>query len=384
MPHLHHSFYQDLAVSRSPLSQLVADPTCFRIVPENWHVVITDVVNSTEGIERGLHQEINLIATGCIIAVLNIAERAQTIIPFFFGGDGATFLLPPNLLTRCLDALIIHRENSLRNFNLDLRVGSIQVKQVENHTHEFRIAKFQINKYLTVPIFLGSGLQKVEALIKKSGNIDPKPQADVVLDLSGMECKWDMIQPPEAKEEIVALLIDVVDPYAQGSILGEALSHIERIYGPIETRHPISPAKLNLKATLRKINTEMTVKLGRFSLFYLLKNWIYLLVGKMYFGKETTSRKYIEDMALLSDTLVIDGRINTVISGKQSQRITLVNELSNMEQAGQILFGFHPSSASIISCYVRNRVDQHIHFVDGANGGYTQAAKMLKMKRSGR
>ena len=47
-----------------------------------------------------------------------------------------------------------------------------------------------------------------------------------------------------------------------------------------------------------------------------------------------------------------------------------------------ICFGIHCSPASIMSCYVRNRDDAHIHFVDGADGGYTSAAIMLKKKLS--
>ena len=33
-----------------------------------------------------------------------------------------------------------------------------------------------------------------------------------------------------------------------------------------------------------------------------------------------------------------------------------------------------------MSCYVRNLNEEHIHFVDGAEGGYTKAAGMLKRK----
>jgi hypothetical protein len=38
---------------------------------------------------RGLHETINLVATGSIVAVLNIAYKAKITVPFFFGGDGA-------------------------------------------------------------------------------------------------------------------------------------------------------------------------------------------------------------------------------------------------------------------------------------------------------
>ena len=82
----------------------------------------------------------------------------------------------------------------------------------------------------------------------------------------------------------------------------------------------------------------------------------------------------------MCDTLVIDGRINTIITGSVSQRKELEQLLNQMEQDGEILYGLHISNASIMSCYVRDLKDDHIHFVDGSDGGYTQAAKILKAK----
>ncbi len=33
-----------------------------------------------------------------------------------------------------------------------------------------------------------------------------------------------------------------------------------------------------------------------------------------------------------------------------------------------------------MTCYIENRKSRHIHFVDGSDGGYTEAAKEFKMK----
>jgi len=82
----------------------------------------------------------------------------------------------------------------------------------------------------------------------------------------------------------------------------------------------------------------------------------------------------------MSDTLVMDGRINTVISGTEEQRQKLFKILDELEAEGEIIYGFHISNASIMSCYVRDMKDDHIHFVDGAEGGYTKAAGVLKGK----
>jgi hypothetical protein len=51
-----------------------------------------------------------------------------------------------------------------------------------------------------------------------------------------------------------------------------------------------------------------------------------------------------------------------------------------MEKNGEINYGLHVSSESVMSCYVRNMNEDHIHFVDGSEGGYTKAAGVLKKK----
>jgi len=82
----------------------------------------------------------------------------------------------------------------------------------------------------------------------------------------------------------------------------------------------------------------------------------------------------------MSDTLVIDGKINTVISGTVKQSKVLRVVLDALESDGKIVYGMHISGASIMSCYVRDMKDGHIHFVDGSEGGYTKAATVLKAK----
>ena len=54
--------------------------------------------------------------------------------------------------------------------------------------------------------------------------------------------------------------------------------------------------------------------------------------------------------------------------------------LDQMEAAGEIRYGLHVCAESVMSCYVRDRSDDHIHFIDGIGGGYTLAATVLKRK----
>jgi hypothetical protein len=54
--------------------------------------------------------------------------------------------------------------------------------------------------------------------------------------------------------------------------------------------------------------------------------------------------------------------------------------LNALEEADEIRYALYVSSESVMSCYVRDLKDDHIHFVDGAEGGYTKAAGVLKLK----
>lgn len=375
-------YYSALPTHTRPLSQLLADETCFVAVPDDWQVILTDVRKSTAALSDGKHQNVNLVATGSIIAALNIAHQAGITLPFFFGGDGASLLVPAALALDIEQALLVHRANTRANFDLDLRVGRMALTAVYGHGAQLRLAKVQVNDGFVIPVALGNGLQHVEHIIKRDDAVAPPAPAHVVLDLTGMECRWDRIRPPENSSEVICLLV-VPDNTRQAAVLARVMAEIDRVYGPLPQRTPVSLPHLKLKTTLAKIHTEMRAKLGRFDFSYLLEQWLRTLIGGLYFRFNPHGAHYLRQMVQWSDTLMIDGRLNTIMSGTAAQRGALLDYLQRCEDAGELRFGLQICAASVMSCYVRDRRDQHIHFVDGLGGGYTRAATMLKAKLAG-
>jgi hypothetical protein len=373
-------FYSRLPVNEIALGDLLMEDHLFFKVPNNWYIIITDVKKSTEAVSGGLHETINLVATGSIVAVLNLVYKANLTIPFFFGGDGATFMVPPSLLQPVMQALVIHQQNTLNNFDLNLRVGTVPVEQVYKKGHKMVITKLKTSSLFFIPVVLGNGLAYSEKIIKGDDYI-PQPilPGNNELDLTGMECRWDRIKPPETYEEVVSLLVIAKDETEQATIFKKVMQHIEAIYGTYEHRAPITINRLKLKGTLGKIALEMRTKLGKYKFFYILKTWITTALGKIYLNTKE-GQKYLHRLVDMSDTLIIDGKINTVISGTIRQREQLLLVLDTMEANGEIIYGLYTSSESVMSCYVRNMNDDHIHFVDGSDGGYTRAAGMLKQK----
>lgn len=373
-------FYSRLPVNQISLSDLLTEEHLFYKVPENWFVIVTDVKNSTLAVQNGLHETVNLVATGCIVATLNIAYKHNLNVPFFFGGDGATCIIPPSILQPVMQSLLIHQENTLKNFELDLRVGFVPVEDIYKKGFRLTISKFRSTSIFSIPVVLGDGLNYAEKVIKgEDHRLSVIKSDEEDLNLDGMQCRWDRIAPPENYDEVISLLVIAANESEQGPAFQKVIHFLDEIYGTPDKRQPISVNKLKLKATVTKLNLEMKVKFGHIRFLYLLYNRFMSLFGWYYF-QTREGKSYLSSMVDLADTLVIDGRINTVISGTSVQRAALVKALDGLEKAGEIRYGLFVSKESVMSCYVPGADNAHIHFVDGAEGGYTKAAGVLKLK----
>jgi len=380
MAQANHSFYSKMPVNRKSLSDLLLNDSAFYDVPADWQVIITDIKGSTSAVLGGSSENVNYVATGSIVTVLNLAFKAKIAIPFFFGGDGATFIVPSILAELAVKKLMAYQTNVLQTFGLDLRVGSVPVSLIYEQGHSIRLSKFGLSRFFSIPVILGKGLNYAEQIIKdefykldkEAGELDD-------VDLDGMQCRWDKISPPAQIQEILTLLIVAPDVETQALNFSKVLKAIDKIYGAVKKRQPISIEKLKLNTTYNRIKTEMRNRIGKIKFFELIQTWFITSFGPLYF-LTNKGKRYLKRLVEMSDTLVMDGRINTVISGTEEQRQKLFKILDELEAEGEIIYGFHISNASIMSCYVRDMKDDHIHFVDGAEGGYTKAAGVLKGK----
>ncbi|MDE2617909.1 MAG: DUF3095 family protein, partial [Burkholderiales bacterium] len=52
-----------------------------------------------------------------------------------------------------------------------------------------------------------------------------------------------------------------------------------------------------------------------------------------------------------------------------------------LQDAGQVDYGLHSSDHALMTCFVRS-MTQHVHFVDGGDGGYAMAARQLKARQA--
>ena len=378
-----NQFYNNLRDTDTSLAQLMLQKELFQAVPSDWHVIVTDIKGSTNAVANGLHETVNFVATGSIVAVLNLAYKANITVPFFFGGDGATFIVPESIFQPAMQALLTYSENTLDNVGLSLRAGAVSVADIYKEGHHLLISKIKISTTLTIPVLLGTGLSYAEKIIKEEDYLFYcEKDEDCVPDLDGMQCRWDKINPPKKDNEIVTLLIIAAEGIEQSEAFRKVFLVLDEIYGVPRHRQPISVSKLKLNTSFSRLGSEMKAKIGHISIWKFINTWVTNLYGFIYF-RTGKGLRYLKRLVEMSDTLVIDGRINTVISGTEQQRLQLNKELDLLEKNGFILYGMHVSASAVMSCYVRDLEDGHIHFVDGSEGGYTKAAGILKNKLKG-
>ena len=92
---------------------------------------------------------------------------------------------------------------------------------------------------------------------------------------------------------------------------------------------------------------------------------------------------YLKELVENSDFRKFDDGLKMTIDidGQRSHRIEML--LENAAKAGIVQYGLHRQDAALITCFVPTpRAHDHIHFIDGAMGGYAMAASNLKAKMS--
>jgi len=376
-------FYKKLQKQSIALVDLLSQEQSFNTLPEDWYIFVVDIENSTQAVQNGKHEEVNLSATGSIVTVLNEIKKTDKNIriPYFFGGDGTTFIVPSKFQKKVLSLLEHYRHHVKEITSLILRVGCIEVKEVYKSNHKIKIAKLALTKYLTIPIVLGTGLKYAEKVIKASFVDTKKEQSETdYLNLIGMECRWNEIKPKEGDKKIVCLLVDCPLDKIQAEVYKSIFIKINALFGNYKQRNPISISKLKLNLAINKIRAELNMKFSNYSFMTLLKTWLITTFGYYYFKVFNERIEYLRNIPLLSDTIMIDGVLHTVFSGTQKKIDEFIIFIDELERQGQIKYGIHITHSSIMSCYVENRENNHIHFIDGTEGGYTKAAIMYKYK----
>ena len=93
---------------------------------------------------------------------------------------------------------------------------------------------------------------------------------------------------------------------------------------------------------------------------------------------------YLDTLTRNSDFQKFDDTLRMTIDSSPKQREELVEYLEAQKNTGALCYGVQVSDSALMTCLVFDRKERHLHFVDGASGGYALAAKQMKSQLAGK
>lgn len=360
----------------------VADPSLYEPVPDGWVVGLADVVGSSAAIEAGRYKAVNMAGAAVISAVSNAVGHGA--FPFVFGGDGASFAVPGDWSKKAEAALSATATFVGEELGLDLRVALVPVAAIREAGRDLRLARFEASPNVAYAMFAGGGLAWAEDQLKQGRFAVPAAAAGTRPDLSGLSCRFD--EMPARRGVILSLIVrpaETGDAGAYRRLLEEIVGLVEassEMARPIPAGGPPlrwSAAGFEYEArAARKPGDALGLKQIGLRLWGSVAYMI-LRLGIPIGGFDP--RRYMAELVANSDYRKYDDGLRMTIDCAPDLADRIEARLARAAAEGVVVYGLHRQGAALMTCFTPSATrSDHIHFVDGASGGYAAAAGSLK------
>jgi hypothetical protein len=321
-----------------------------------------------------------------IAAVTN--ALGNRLFPFVFGGDGASFALAAKDFDLARAALAATSTWAAEELDLELRAALVPIKMIREQGLDVRVARFAPSRNVSYAMFSGGGLGWAERQMKEGRYALQPASAGARPDLNGLSCRWREI--PAAYGTILSLLVTPVTNGAPAfrALVEELLAMIEssgEAARPVPDSAPAvgwPPAGLDIEARASR-KSDQSLFARRLSL---LAETLFGFVVMRYglkvggFDAATYKREVVEN----SDFRKYDDALRMTLDCSAGLADRIEARLAKAEADGIAIFGAHRQPAAIMTCIVPSIYESnHVHFVDGASGGYALAARRLKGRGRG-
>ena len=371
-------FYGTISVFRG-FTRLM-DPSLYAPLPSDWSIGVADIVGSTKAIAQARYKAVNMAGAAVIAAVTNALEGRE--FPFVFGGDGASFAVAPDDLERTRQALAATAAWVKEDLDLEMRVALVPIAAIRAQGLDVRVARFGPSPNLSYAMFSGGGLGFADTAMKRGEFAVTMAPPGTQPDLSGLSCRFEEI--PAARGLILAVLVMPVpgaDPAAYRKLIEDIVALVER--SPDQGR-PVPPGGPPLRWPPAGVEFEARAKRGgplfkrRLGVFA----WTLFYYFIMRFGIKVggfVPHIYVQQVVENSDFRKYDDGLRIVLDCTPDLERELSARLAAASSAGVARYGLHRQDAAMMTCFTlaATRSD-HVHFIDGARGGYASAATALK------
>ncbi len=359
----------------------VTDEANYRPLPDGWVLAVADIVNSTGAIAEGRYKTVNMAGASVISALMNALEEKS--MPFVFGGDGALAALPAPMEGRARAALSAVKTWVAEELGLELRAALVPVSDIRANGLDMRVARFKASEEVFYAMFAGGGASWAEAAMKAGRYPVGAAAAGTRPDLTGLSCRWN---PIESRHGTIASIIAVPGQKGNGPEFQALIADIVALADEEERNgHPVPEFGPRPRFSFKGIDAEtraVAPKGQRFfaRCFITVQTLALFVCLKMGWNLGTfDTGRYRRDLADNTDFRKFDDglKMTVDISAERLERIDA--RLKQAEAAGVGHYGLHQQDSALMTCIVPTPMTRdHMHFVDGASGGYAVAASKLK------
>jgi hypothetical protein len=365
-----------------PLSDFrrLCDPAAFTPLPEDWVLGLTDVVDSTAAVAAGRYKAVNMAGAAAIAAAMN--ALAGKSYPFSFGGDGALIAAPGDKAELLGEALAGTKRWAAEALSLELRAALVPVAAARKAGQEVAVARFMPSDAVGYAMFSGGGAQWAETEMKAGRHLLPDAETTALPDLQGLSCRWE--PSPSRKGVILSMIVKKQPRASWQDFLTTTAAILARI-GELEREgHPLPvegasfawpPKGLALEAMAKGRKGRLARKAG-LALFTLFA-WFLFRTG-LRFGRfdPEVYRRYT---VLNSDYRKFEDSLRMTLDCSPQTKREIEALLADARRKGILSYGLHSQDAAIMTCIVPSALsNEHFHFLDGIDGGYTAAARRLE------
>ena len=94
-------------------------------------------------------------------------------------------------------------------------------------------------------------------------------------------------------------------------------------------------------------------------------------------------KQYRVELRNNTDYRRFDDTLRLLLDCSAAQADAIDAMLAQRARQGELKYGLHRSDSALMTCLVFNlEKGEHLHFVDGSDGGFTSAARNMKTKQS--
>jgi hypothetical protein len=244
------------------------------------------------------------------------------------------------------------------------------------------VARYGPSPNLSYAMFSGGGLGWAEAAMKRGEFAVEVAPSGTQPDLTGLSCRFEEI--PSVRGLILSVLVvpaHAADAGAFRKVIEDVIALVERSPDagrPVPQQGPPlrwPPAGVEFEARARRggpLLKRRAAVLAHTLFAYLIMRFGIKVGG---FVPKTYVRQVVEN----SDFRKYDDGLRMILDCTSELERALTRCLAAAASAGIVRYGLHRQDAAMMTCFTPSALrSDHVHFIDGARGGYASAATALK------